>query len=169
MAGPGSKWLRPLALGRRRSHRGRPNENERHTLALMRIRVSRSKPLIAGIRTSAITHHVSFVDRPQELLGQHKCMDDVPIRPQRLVHRGTDGCVIESSDSIIPNRKDNDRPLIQRSGIRPLGLRTKIPRVSAIPIKSAKDLANPSPAGRPETTCQLLIRRCQFCIPRVVV
>jgi hypothetical protein len=35
--------------------------------------------------------------RPQidtELLGRRKCMDYVPVRAQKIVRRGTDGCII---------------------------------------------------------------------------
>src|SRR3984893_12980647 len=40
------------------------------------------------------TRRVIQVDRLQELLGRCKCMDEVPVRTQKIVRRRTDGCVI---------------------------------------------------------------------------
>jgi hypothetical protein len=40
------------------------------------------------------TRRVIQVGRLQEFLGRRECMDDVPVRPQKIVRRGTDRCVI---------------------------------------------------------------------------
>jgi hypothetical protein len=98
------------------------DENERRTVTLgaqkdEQIQTAHGRHL--HIRNHA--RRVIQVGRPQELLGRRKCVDDVPVRPQKVVRRGTDGCassmteITESVDkTVLPDAGNKALAVAQR-------------------------------------------------------
>jgi hypothetical protein len=71
------------------------DENERRTVTLgahkdEQVQTAHGRHLYVGNHTRRVIQ----VGRLQELLGRRKCMDPVAVRRQKIVRRGTDGCVI---------------------------------------------------------------------------
>ena len=83
------------------------DENERHTVTLG---VHQRQQLHAvhnrHLHIRNHTRRVIQMGRPQELLGRRKCMDRVSMRPQKVVRRGTDGCIIVNDGNNRKRRQD---------------------------------------------------------------